>query len=143
MADAKTIDGWAVLELMGHRRMAGRVTEALVGGTTLLRIDIPRNDGSTVTQFYGVGSVYCITPTTEEVARAVALANPPEPVHPWELRAALPAAPDTVDAEEVEQCEYYATLPGTDTIDGSQRCLDEAGHEGPHRYPATEEQPQP
>jgi hypothetical protein len=97
-----TIDGPAVLELMGHRRLAGRVSEVLVGGATLLRIDVPRKDGSTVTQFYSVSSVYCITPTTEEIARAVALANPPEPIHPWELRAALPAGP-TTDAEVIDR----------------------------------------
>lgn len=77
-------DQWAIVELMGHVRLAGRVTEESLFGTALGRIDIPNDDGFT-TQYFGGGSVYRITPTTEEIARAVALRNQPEPVHRWEL----------------------------------------------------------
>lgn len=108
MSAPPVVDGWAVLELMGHRRMAGKLTEVLVGGTTLLRIDVPRADGSMATQLYGVGSVYCITPTTEEIAHAVALANPPEPIHPWELRPRLAAAPPATDVEVLRGAGFDA-----------------------------------
>lgn len=74
---------WAVLELMGHRRLAGRVTEEEIAGGKLLRIDIPSDPPAT--QYYGVAAIYCITPTTEEIARTVAVHNQPEPVHRWEL----------------------------------------------------------
>lgn len=74
---------WGILELMGHRRLAGYVQEAELAGHGLIRIDIPSDPP--VTQFYGAGSVYCLTPTTEEIARAVAATNRPEPVHRWEL----------------------------------------------------------
>ena len=37
----ETFEEWAVLELMGHRRLAGKVTEATIGGGAFLRIDIP------------------------------------------------------------------------------------------------------
>jgi hypothetical protein len=87
--------GWCVLELMGHRRLGGRVTEDLIAGAKVLRIDIPDGDGMT-TQFYGGGALYAMTPTSEEAARAVAAAvGRPEPVHRWELPA--PAAPGTAD----------------------------------------------
>lgn len=76
---------WAILELMGHRRLAGKVTDAVIGGGSFLRIDIPNKDGSYTTQYYSPGSVYCITPTSEEVARMVAIQNQPEPVYRWEL----------------------------------------------------------
>ena len=70
-------EGWTILELMGHRRLAGYVTEAEIAGGKFIRIDVPGKDGhgprSTVaTQFYGASSVYCLTPTTEEIARKVA-----------------------------------------------------------------------
>jgi len=76
---------WAVLELMGHRRLAGRVTDAVIGGGAFLRIDIPGKNGRQTTQYYSPQSVYCITPTTEEIARAVAAQNEPAPVYRWEL----------------------------------------------------------
>jgi hypothetical protein len=76
---------WAILELMGHRRLAGKVSECAIGGGAFLRIDMPMKDGFTSTQFYSPASIYCITPTTEQIAREVALASQPEPVSKWEF----------------------------------------------------------
>lgn len=78
---------WAIVELMGHVRMAGLVSEEQHFGATLGRIDIPRGDTEYATQFFGGGSVYRISPCSEEVARAVAARNQPAPVHQWELPA--------------------------------------------------------
>jgi len=84
----EAFEGWVILELMGHRRLGGYLREQEIGGVSFLRLDIPEMDGiPAATQFYGAGSVYCITPTTEEVARLCAKVNRPEPVHAWELPA--------------------------------------------------------
>lgn len=79
-------DQWAILELMGHVRMAGRVTEEERFGSKLGRVDVPDGDGFT-TVYFGGSSVYRMTPTTEAIARGVASRNKPEPVHRWELPA--------------------------------------------------------
>lgn len=81
--------GWCILELMGHRRLAGWLSEETIGGGSFIRIDVPNDDGETVqaTQFYSPSSVYCITPTTEEIARAAARGAKPAPVARWELGA--------------------------------------------------------
>lgn len=84
MGDTQFSD-WAILELMGHRRLAGFVTETVIGGGAFLRIDIPGKDDKQTSQFYTPQAVYCITPTTEEIARAVALQSEPAPVYRWEL----------------------------------------------------------
>lgn len=78
---------WGVLELMGHRRLGGFITETTLAGGAFLRIDVPaEKDGEThSTQFYSPGSVYCLTPCTEEAAKLVARMSRPEPVHQWEL----------------------------------------------------------
>lgn len=82
-------DQFAILELMGHRRLAGHVTEETIGGATFIRIDVPNGtDGTVATQLYAPAAVYCITPTTEEIARQVAARSRPEPVTRWELEAA-------------------------------------------------------
>lgn len=103
-----TFDQWAILELMGHVRVAGRVTEEEHFGAKLGRIDIPAHDGGFTTQYFGGSSVYRLTPTTEEIARGVALRNQPEPVYRFELPAPKPATiqedvPDYVQEYEPDQ----------------------------------------
>lgn len=94
---------WAVLELMGHRKLAGFVREVSVAGAGLLRIDVPNPragariagaDGKvpeephwTASQFYSPSAVYCITPCTEELARQFAATCQPRPVTRYELAA--------------------------------------------------------
>jgi hypothetical protein len=97
MEAPEKFESWAIVELMGHRRIAGRVTEQTIGSAALLRIDVPdcpaepeRQEGPyryaakeaipAYTQFYGVASVYCLTPTTEEIARKVTLQQRERPV---------------------------------------------------------------
>jgi len=82
-------EGWAILELMGHRRLAGWLSQETVAGAPFVRIDVPADDPAALepsaTQFYAPSAVYCITPTTEETARAVARGARPTPVQRWEL----------------------------------------------------------
>jgi len=42
---------WAILELMGHRRLAGLVSEQQIGGASFIRIDIPGKDGPLLSEF--------------------------------------------------------------------------------------------
>lgn len=90
-------EGWAILELMGHRRLAGYLTEVQLAGTGFLRLDVPpalagddEDPEAGVTQFYAAAAVYAITPTTEQVVRAIRVK--PEPVQAWELPRQLPAS---------------------------------------------------
>ena len=99
-------DGWAILELMGHVRMAGRVTEESHFGIALGRIDIPTADGYT-TQYFGGSSIYRLTPTTEDIARSVALHNQPAPVRTWELPKPRQIEADPVDEDAEEDDEAY------------------------------------
>lgn len=38
---AESYEGWAILELMGHRRLGGRVSQVEQYGVPMLRIDVP------------------------------------------------------------------------------------------------------
>lgn len=80
---------WVILELMGHRRLAGYLTEVEIAGQGFLRLDVYPGDvvGASTTQFYRPGAVYCITPATEELARTVAKHSTPEPVSRFEFPA--------------------------------------------------------
>jgi hypothetical protein len=102
---------WCVLELMGHRRLGGLVTEALIAGSPFIRIDIhiqglrvPDGSGEpedvVTTQFYSPASVYSIIPVGEQEARAVARYNQAEPIHRFEipeLNAARTGAYGSID----------------------------------------------
>jgi hypothetical protein len=84
---------WAILELMGHVKMAGYVTEEELFGDTIGRIDIPANEETgeeSFTQYFGASSIYRLTPTTEQIARAFAREWRPVPVQPWRLQLPEP-----------------------------------------------------
>jgi hypothetical protein len=88
VSSGKPFEGWAILELMGHRKLAGILSEEEVAGAAMLRIDVP-GEGETIvaTQFYAAAAIYAITPVTEEIARAVAQSYQPAPVTRWELKS--------------------------------------------------------
>ena len=87
----EAFEGWAILELMGHRRLAGFLSEQTIGGASFLRIDVPTDPAAT--QFYSPSAVYAITPCTEDTARDVATGSRVAPVERWQL----PAAPNRCD----------------------------------------------
>lgn len=76
--ETKSFEQWCVVEIMGHKRFAGFVTEQTIGGNSFVRIDVPETlgtDGKTLgpfTKLFGAASIYCLTPCTEATARAFA-----------------------------------------------------------------------
>jgi hypothetical protein len=104
---------WAIVELMGHVKIAGKLTEEEHFGAKMGRVDIPTYTPCTcangpkklvdlptvpcekchssgivqgfTTKFFGGASVYCITPVSEEVARVAAKSTQIQPVHSWEM----------------------------------------------------------
>lgn len=64
---------WAVVELFGHSRIAGKVSEATIGGCAFVRVDVPATETRPAyTKFFGNGAIYAMTPCDEEVARLAA-----------------------------------------------------------------------
>lgn len=81
-----TFDEWVIVELLGHRKLAGRVREVTLAGAGMLRLDVPATDGhGAQTQYIAPGSVYALHPTTEAIAAAAAARFRPAPVQRWEL----------------------------------------------------------
>jgi hypothetical protein len=91
--------GWAVVEMLGHRVIAGFVSEVEIAGAGFLRVDLWSEEGMPrATQFVAPGSVYAITPTTEEAVRE---RMRPRPLHRYAL-AAPPEVQEEEDAFEEE-----------------------------------------
>lgn len=78
------IEQWGIVEILGHVKMAGRITEEERFGSKLGRVDIPDGD-KFVTVYFGGDSLYRFTSVSEEVARIVAKSNQPTPVFSWEI----------------------------------------------------------
>lgn len=97
-------EGWAIVELMGHLRRAGRVSEVEQFGTKLLRIDVPVGPEEFVTEFYGGSSIYRLRPSAEDVARAVAeQIGDPRPVSPVNYRLPPPDDDDDLALDDDEE----------------------------------------
>ena len=82
----KEFDEWAILEVMGHQKFAGRVSSQAVGGASFVRIDVPEVNGRPAfSKLFGCGSIYCITPVAEDVARAMASQLEQQPLKKWDI----------------------------------------------------------
>lgn len=84
MSESLSYEGWAIVEVFGHRRLAGLVRQVNQFGTVMMRIDIPKDkDTFEAAQFYGGAALFSVTPCTKEAAREE---NTPRPI----ARYALP-----------------------------------------------------
>lgn len=111
--DTKTgYESWSLIEIMGHQRLAGMVTETTVAGAAMLRVDVPEVDGvAGFTTFLGAGSIYRLTPVSEDIARRMATQFRIRPVQAYELPG-LPA-PASVPAGDDDD-ELYRDLDDDD-----------------------------
>jgi hypothetical protein len=66
---------WGIIELMGHRVRAGRISEVEIAGAKMLRVDVltakaaATDPDDFVTEYYGPTAIYSICPYTEEIVR--------------------------------------------------------------------------
>ena len=110
---SEAFDSWALVELMGHQRIAGRVTEAEIGGCKFIRVDVPATDGRpAMTKYLGPSSVYAITPMSEETGRATASRIDPAPIQHYDARRLV----EMVDANKPKELPS-AQLTDLDEVD--------------------------
>jgi len=64
---------YCVVELFGHQKIAGLVTEQVIAGQGFIRVDVPQTKcHPAFTRMFGSGAIYSITPVSEEIAQAAA-----------------------------------------------------------------------
>lgn len=97
---------WAIVEIFGHQRVAGWMTEQTVAGHGFIRVDVPeipvgkdsygRQSGGVQahSKMYGPGAIYAINPVDEAIARAAAMNIRHAPVESYGLREMLRNMPD-------------------------------------------------
>ena len=79
--------GWFILELMGHRKLAGYCEPRQVAGAAMLRVDVPQADerNPAYTTFVGGQSLYSFTKVDEQTARDFVTVHKPKPVEQYSL----------------------------------------------------------
>ena len=76
-AQEPELTGWALVELFGHQRIVGFVSQQAFPNGVLLRVDVPDllKDKKVVrkgfTRYFGLGAIYSITPCSEDVVRSL------------------------------------------------------------------------
>jgi hypothetical protein len=66
---------WALVELFGHQRIVGYLTQQTFGTGVLFRVDVPdlKKDDKVVrkgfTRYFGLSAIYSITPIDEQTVR--------------------------------------------------------------------------
>ncbi|MDP2235006.1 MAG: hypothetical protein Q8R90_00755 [Bacteroidales bacterium] len=78
---------WALVELFGHSRIAGEVSEQTIAGGAMVRIDVPETETSPAfTRIVNVSAIYAINPMTEEMAMILAGQLNVKPIQAWDIR---------------------------------------------------------
>lgn len=113
--EATRFESWGILEIMGHSRFAGLISEQTIGGVHFVRIDVPevppdqhRHGRPGFTKFFTQSAIFSLTPTAEEIARRAAAEFRTRPITMFDVptEPRLTAAAVAPDDEE-ESGVYY------------------------------------
>ena len=109
MSENNDVGFWAIVEIMGHKRYAGYVGEQVIGGASFVRVDVPDQDGyKAFSKLFGAQSIYCITPVSEDAAKAAAGRLKEQPMTEWDLpdewRQKIQQPQLTHDHDDVDYC---------------------------------------
>jgi hypothetical protein len=108
MSEPTKFEGWAVVEIMGHVRVAGQVREETVFGQAMIRVDVPAIDGHPAfTRYYHPQALYSLCPTDETTARHVAQHQRHPPIERWQLPQVKPAAPASGHTGDDDQDDVF------------------------------------
>ena len=78
---------WALVELMGHNKIAGRVTEHKFGNQSMLRVDVPAvGNLPAFSKIIAVNAVYAINPLAEQDATEYAGKLKATPLDVWDMQ---------------------------------------------------------
>jgi hypothetical protein len=103
---------WGIVELMGHKVVAGQISKSEMLGKPMLRIDVPATSAyPEFTQFYGDGSIYCVTFVSEAVARMTAEQTKVNPVSVYVPELITREKLDEVVRQYEKRLERLRALP--------------------------------
>lgn len=81
-------EAWGLLELFGHQRLAGKLSDQTIGGVHFIRIDVPQvGEVAGYTRMFTQGAIYGMTILTEDTATRMAGALRARPVQAYDVPA--------------------------------------------------------
>lgn len=84
--EEKTSEQFAVVEMMGHRKIAGAIKQSELAPGALIRVDVFGADGHIErTEHVGSSAIYDITICSEQTAKAAAIAHNPQPSFAYDI----------------------------------------------------------
>lgn len=87
MEESNKMELWALVELFGHSKVAGKVSEHNLGSATFIRVDVPETPkNGPFTRFLNPSAIYAINPMTEEAARVFANQIEAAPIQAWDVK---------------------------------------------------------
>lgn len=87
MEDQIEIEQWAIVELMGRKVVAGKISKSELLGKPLLRVDVPAiGNIPEFTQMFGESAIYCVTFVSEQQARRTAEVTRNKPILVYDVR---------------------------------------------------------
>ncbi|PRY10303.1 hypothetical protein CLV24_11431 [Pontibacter ummariensis] len=102
--ETEKFENWAIVEVMGHTKVAGLAKTVSFGNTVMLRVDIPETAKQPAhTKMYGMSSIFSISPVTEDVARSHAEAWNLQPILAYEVQRAYQKKFDEAVERAVER----------------------------------------
>lgn len=85
--DSQKFEMYALVELFGHQKIAGLVSEQVVAGQGMLRVDVPETKANPAfTKLYNPSAVYGINPVDKETCMAYAENLEVKPIAVWDVR---------------------------------------------------------
>lgn len=88
--DNNKFECFAIVELFGHSRIAGKITEQSVGAATMFRVDVPETKAQpTFTRFLHPNAIYAINPVSEDMAQAMAEQINSKPIQIWDAEEVI------------------------------------------------------
>jgi hypothetical protein len=112
-------DIWAIVELFGHQKIVGRVSEQQIAGANMVRVSVPETTSiPAFDRFLNPSAIYAINPVTEEVARGYAERLHTRPIDSYDAREVL---------RRIDAAKQLSAAPKYDeAYEENQRAADEA-----------------
>lgn len=86
-------EAFALIELFGHTRISGKVTEQTIGGASFIRVDVPETPSQPAfSRLFNPSAIYAINPITEETMLEMAKNLDKAPLQSWDVRETVAKA---------------------------------------------------
>lgn len=113
---------WAIVEVYGHEKYAGKVSETNIAGTGMIMLEVPEITNQEVTlpgftKILGINSIFSLTIVDEEYAREMARKLSKHPVEGYEhkevIRQLARKATEEMTLTEIKRLVAVGALNGT------------------------------